>query len=155
TIEIRAYDNLDNVNSTTFVVTVDNTGPEIGEPSISPSQPTKDESINITVSVSDAGCGVKNVTLWYRVGTGDWVSVQMTLVGTVWQATIPGQAAGSTIEYYIVAYDNLGNKEVTSVYSFNVSGGQVPFGLNATTVVSIAVAASAVVAIIFLVKRRG
>ena len=154
TIEIRAYDNLDNVNSTTFVVTVDNTGPEIGEPSISPSQPTKGESINITVSVNDAGCGVKNVTLWYRVGTGDWVSVQMTLVEDVWQATIPGQAAGSTIEYYIEAYDNLGNRNVTSVYSFNVGGGQLPFGLNTTVVISTAVAASAVVAIILLVKRR-
>ena len=68
------------------------------------------QEVKISVNVTDAESGVKNVTLYYTNNT-EWYPVQMLFNETsgYWEATIPGHDADTTIKYKIEAYDNAGN----------------------------------------------
>jgi len=68
------------------------------------------QEVKISVNVTDAESGVKNVTLYYTNNT-EWYPVQMLFNETsgYWEATIPGHDADTTVKYKIEAYDNAGN----------------------------------------------
>ncbi len=71
-----------------------------------PSTPTELDIISINVTITDAS-GVQSVTLHYRVNSGTWLEVSMTLIsGNLYSVTIGLFTAGDTIEYYIKAIDN-------------------------------------------------
>ena len=77
------------------------------------------QEVKISVDVTDAESGVKNVTLYYTNNT-EWYPVQMLFNETsgCWEATIPGHDADTTIKYKIEAYDNAGN------YAVNDNAGE-------------------------------
>jgi len=68
-------------------------------------------AVIVNATVTDALSGVKNVTLWYSTDNGTtWHSVNMTLVGNIYTATIPAQPYCTNVSYKIEAYDKANNK---------------------------------------------
>ncbi len=114
-ITLTVHDKAENSKETSITTVVDNTKPKIEAPTWKPEEPSINEQVNITARVSDIqpGSGIQNVTLWYRNTTmDDWQPIPMSLNDTSgnWTATIPAQSMETTIEFYIEAFDNAGNK---------------------------------------------
>jgi len=94
---------------------VDDIPPDIGSPVQDPSEDVEPyQNVTVTVSVTDLGTGVYNVTLWYSIDNGtSWTPRNMTEISTnTYQATIPGYENCTWVTYKIVAYDNAGNTAV-------------------------------------------
>lgn len=123
-LELVAVDIFGNMANKTVIVMVDNTGPTIGNPVLSPEKPVEGEDVNVSVAVSDELSGVKNVTLWYSVAGGSWIQLQMSFEDGKWVATIPGQEADVEVTYYFKAYDKAGNLAYSMYYSYRVEEKQ-------------------------------
>ncbi len=93
-------------------------GPTISTPSISPSSPGPNDQVTVTTTVTAGNSGVLNVTLVYT--TDNWKAANTTVVASynstshVATAHIPPQYNGGHVEYYIVAFDGNGNKDVNN-----------------------------------------
>ncbi len=158
-ITLSAEDKAGNSEETFVTIFVDNTEPTIETPHWNPEEPSVDTQVNITVKVSDgqAGSGIQNVTLWYLNTTvDDWQPISMSLNVTSgnWTATIPGQSTETTIEFYVEAFDNAGNKAVTDEYEYNVIA---PAGIPLAWIVAIIflIFAATAAVVLFSRKRRG
>ncbi|MGQ9544317.1 MAG: C39 family peptidase [Candidatus Bathycorpusculaceae bacterium] len=71
------------------------------------------QEVKVSVNVTDAESGVKNITLFYTVNDGfSWENRTMNLNQTtgLYEAIIPGQSAETWVRFKIVAYDYLGNE---------------------------------------------
>lgn len=80
--------------------------------SFAPSIPTSDDDIVVSATIVDDG-SVASAMVYYALGVGstDWKTVTMTNDnGDDWSATIPKQADGSIIKFYIEATDDEDNK---------------------------------------------
>ncbi len=90
------------------------TPPEIGAPSQVPSRDAVDlgDTVTVSVNVTDSDDGVKNATLFYLINNSStWESQIMNFNSStnLYEASIPGQEAGTWVSYKIIAYDNAGN----------------------------------------------
>ncbi|UCC57645.1 MAG: DUF362 domain-containing protein [Candidatus Bathyarchaeum sp.] len=90
------------------------TFPEIGTPSQDPPRYNvmAGEEVKVSVNVTDAGSGVKNVTLSYALNNGTaWENQTMNYnpSTSLYEATISGQPADTWVEFKIVAYNNAEN----------------------------------------------
>ncbi|MHA1354630.1 MAG: Ig-like domain-containing protein, partial [Candidatus Heimdallarchaeota archaeon] len=85
----------------------DNAGPTITSPTITPSLPENDDSVDVSVDVVDSS-QVNLVELHYQIGTGSWIIVPMTFVAGEYVATIPSAVYGETVNYYFTAEDVYG-----------------------------------------------
>jgi hypothetical protein len=117
----------------TSAVVTDNTPPTIGTPYQNPPgqlvdpsvtlNVTQGSTVNVSVNITDAASGVKQVILSYNNGSG-WVNQTMSATGNLYAATIPGQPAGTSVTYYITAIDNVLNTARTPsdqlYYQYNV-----------------------------------
>jgi len=96
-----------------YAFTADDTPPTIGSPSREPSgDVTPDQEVTVSVNVTDAESGVKNVTLSYTTDNGtSWINKPMTYNSTtgLYQATILGEPYCIWVKYKIIAYDIVGN----------------------------------------------
>jgi len=119
--QLIAYDQAENFNAVTIAVILDNTPPLIGIPTCNPEEPLAYDEVDVSVWVSESGhaSGIKNVTLWYRTDD-EWHFLEMEMPDGLWTATIPGQSAGVKVEFYIKAYDKMGNGAKTSTYDYTV-----------------------------------
>jgi hypothetical protein len=96
-----------------FTAVLDTTPPVIGTPTQVPSSNIQpNQTVTISVIVTDTQSGVNNVTLSYNNGTATWYDLPMSLISGSWQATIPENANGTQVKYNITAYDKAGNKAV-------------------------------------------
>ena len=106
----------DNMASFSSVAFTDETPPSIGTPSREPvGDVIPDQDVTVSVAVTDAGSGVKNVTLSYTLTNGtSWTDLPMSYNATsdLYQATIPGQSYCTWVNYEITAYDNAENHAV-------------------------------------------
>jgi hypothetical protein len=108
----------------------DNTPPTIGTPTIQPASPGAGDKATVSVNVTDTGSGVKNVSVTFT--TDNWKSTNTTLLATynitshMARAQIPAQQFGGHVEYYIVAFDNAGNRGEN-----NNSGNYFAYDVNA------------------------
>ncbi|MDG6220830.1 MAG: carboxypeptidase-like regulatory domain-containing protein, partial [Candidatus Thermoplasmatota archaeon] len=83
---------------------------------------------NVTDNVA-----VGSVTLYYRVNAGAWSNKAMTKEGGIWpnlyRATIPQQAVGAVIDYYVTAVDTSSNtatdNNAGSYYQITITEGGV------------------------------
>ncbi len=68
--------------------------------------PTSSEAVTITATITDKD-GVDTATLYYAVGAHNmnYQAVPMTANGNIYTATIPAQAEGSLIKYFLEATD--------------------------------------------------
>ncbi|HQP70957.1 MAG TPA: agmatine deiminase family protein, partial [Clostridiales bacterium] len=78
--------------------------------------------------VSYGGHTITSATLYYKINSGSWNTISMSGSSGNYSATIPSQAAGSTVSYYIHATDNSGRVEnhpfigSADPHQFNVLG---------------------------------
>jgi hypothetical protein len=67
------------------------------------------------------------VFLNYTTNNGTWFSVEMSpLAGNIWNATIPGFPYGTTVNYTIIAYDNVGNGITSDELAYTLQYNVVP-----------------------------
>ena len=91
---------------------VPHTGPTFSGLRHSPPVPANGEPVGVSVEASDPD-GVASGTLRYSVNGGAWQSEPMVLDpassgGAVLEAGIPGQPAGSVVQFYVEALDGIG-----------------------------------------------
>jgi hypothetical protein len=124
TLVLSARDKAGNTAETSIQVTVDNTAPLLSNPQLSPSEPHTGEKVNVSINVFEDGSGIKNVTLWYRVGNGEWNNLNMTLEDGNWTTGIPGQEENAIVTFYAECYDNVGNHAATAqtIYTVKAKG---------------------------------
>jgi uncharacterized protein YvpB len=91
----------------------DSTAPLISIPSRLPEGDVQpNQQVTVFVNVTDAESGVKNATLYYNLNYNQtWIAEPMSYNSTarLYNATIPGQPAGTYVRFKIVAYDKVGN----------------------------------------------
>jgi len=97
-------------------IKLDRTAPVIGAASQTPSADVlPDQAVKVSVSVTDTTSGVKNATLLYTVNDGaTWSLLPMTYNASAssYEGEIPPQPAGTSVKYWIRAYDNAANQAV-------------------------------------------
>ena len=104
---------------------VDTTPPAITDTTDLPDTLDATGPYTVSATVTD-DVAVAAATLSYRVDGGAFTDVPMTAAGDVYSADIPGQAAGSLVEYYVTASDTSANEATdpadapTSVYDFHI-----------------------------------
>lgn len=130
TLVLSAKDKAGNTAETSIQVTVDNTAPLLSNPYWVPQEPHVGEEVNVSLSIFEDGSGIKNVTLWYRVGNGKWNSLNMTLENGNWTAGIPSQEENAIVTFYVDCYDNAGNHAATTqtIYTVKAKGESGFFG---------------------------
>jgi hypothetical protein len=130
------------------------TPPVLSSPQISPASPKSSDKVHVNITVSDAFSGIKNLTLFYSTGltVTAWDKITMTNSSSdVYNATIPAKPGGTTIYYYVVAYDNAGNTVTTSTQAYTVSQDL----LNTTTLLLIVSGVELLVIIFLFGKMSG
>jgi len=80
--------------------------PTISNVSINPANPTADDNVIVSGSVSDDDGTIETVVLKWKVDGGTFTGVNMNLSGDKYYGQIPKQTAGTTINYTVVATDN-------------------------------------------------
>ena len=91
-----------------------NIGPTFRDLAHAPVVPVAGQAVSISVTASDPDCVATGV-LHYAVNSGTWQTLPMTLSagsgdGVTLGATVPGQTAGSLVQFYAEAADGLGAK---------------------------------------------
>ena len=85
------------------------------------------QKVTISAKVTDADSGVKKVLLLCSLdGGASWINVTMNfnITSGFWEGTIPGQPAGTQIQYKVIAYDNAGNYAATPVEILQIQSNQ-------------------------------
>ena len=88
---------------------IDNSGPTYEGFGHMPVVPFVDQAVSVVVSADDPD-GVAMMTLWYSVRERTWASVPMERENGRYVGTIPGQAAGQAVQFYVEGQDDLGAK---------------------------------------------
>jgi hypothetical protein len=102
-------------NHTLLAVFVDNIPPQIGSPTQDPfANIEPNQNVTVTVTVTDHGSGICNVTLGYSIDNGTtWIPLNMSKIGAnAYQTKIPEYENWTSVRYKITAYDNAGNPAV-------------------------------------------
>ena len=92
----------------------DLTPPTIGIPTRTPGGDVlPEQAVIVSVNVTDAVSGVKNVTLFYTINNGsawEYLTMNDNSSTGIYEATIPAQLAGTWVKYKIIAYDYAENQ---------------------------------------------
>jgi hypothetical protein len=86
---------------------VANLGPTFANLAHAPVVPDPGQPVVLSVDAVDAH-GLAAVDLKYSVAGGAWQSTPMTASGAHYSATLPGQAAGTIVQFYVEGRDALG-----------------------------------------------
>jgi len=91
-----------------------------------PTNPGSGQPVEVTVNATDLQTGVGRVVLNYSVNDGDWTTKGIQLVSGsdgngVWTGSIPGQAAGSRVTYYVVVTDKSGNIAKSEAHDYSLT----------------------------------
>lgn len=116
TLEYWSTDNAGNQESPHKVLTgirLDKTNPVIDNPSRDPAgdvQPNR--PVKVSVNIMDMISHIQNATMQYSINNGNtWQPLPMNSNASdgLYEATIPGQTAGTWVRFRIIAYDFAGN----------------------------------------------
>lgn len=95
---------------------VGSASPSITNLTRNPITPTSTQTVTISANITDDG-SVQSATLFYAVGAANDQYAQVAMsnsgAGSTYSATIPAQADGSIVKYYVSAIDNGGNRTTT------------------------------------------
>jgi len=103
------------------IISVDWT-PACPTPFVDSAMPREGELVYVQANISDDKSGVDKAMFFYRIDEEDWWNTTMSFNATtsLWTMTIPGQLGGVTVEFFLQAFDNVGNKNTTSMYNYTV-----------------------------------
>jgi hypothetical protein len=128
-VTLAARDTAGNEVSEEITVTTNNdlSGPEIASVILFPDDPVYSRETVVTAVVIES-TGLKNVSLHYSVDGGDWIVMTMEQIPNSlrFTATIPEQAFGIEVSYYVEAFDDFGQGTETQEESFYVGDPDVP-----------------------------
>ncbi|TFG07965.1 hypothetical protein EU538_07985 [Candidatus Thorarchaeota archaeon] len=128
-VTLAARDTAGNEVSEEITVTTNNdlSGPEIASVTLFPDDPVYSRETVVTAVVIES-TGLKNVSLHYSVDGGDWIVMTMEQIPNSlrFTATIPEQAFGIEVSYYVEAFDDFGQGTETQEESFYVGDPDVP-----------------------------
>ncbi len=138
--------------------------PLIGVPTLQPSSPTPSDPVTVSVNVTDDRSGVGNVTIVYT--TDNWQSVNITVLASYNIATetataqIPALSNGGHVAFYVVAFDNHGNRAVNNnsgtYFGYDVPAPPFASTTNAWVTAAIilgAIGAFAAILVHYVIKR--
>ena len=163
-VEYKIYANDTNGNwaeSTIYSYQViDTVKPEIVSVNWSPTNPTPDDFVKVTVNVSEPvnASGVKEALLSLQDNFGQR-NITMTYDGTnaLWTLWIPKQPYNTTVQFCVMTYDNAGNLAISQFYNYTISKSYIMppeqcffIGI----VIGVAVTISATIIVFELRKRR-
>jgi len=117
-----------------------------------PQSPQEENDVTVTASVINAKALVSQVSLNYSI-QGVHSTLTMMLKGAVYEAVIPKQPKGKTVEFYISATDSEGNTKETDKFSYTVGMGkgfEIPSFLWELIIIGLIVG----IALLVLVVRR-
>jgi parallel beta-helix repeat protein len=161
TVYVQFRDNAGLMSMCLDSIILDTASPLIGIPSRLPSGDVfLGQPVRVSVNVTDAVSGVKNVTLYYTVNNGiSWVDLIMNFNSSVglYEVTISGDPSlsiGTTVKYKIVAYDNAENQAVGEGTGPKYIYGVVP-EFPAGMVVPLLMLLALVAVALAKVRRRG
>jgi len=100
-------------NHTLIEAFIDDTPPEIGDPTQDPAENIQPgQNVTVTAVVTDHGSGVHNVTLLYSTDNGTtWTPLNMIEIDVnTYQAKIGGYENCTWVRYKITSYDNAENQ---------------------------------------------
>jgi len=121
--------------------------------SYTPQNPQAEDNVTVTASVSNATASVSQVSLDYFV-QGVHSTLMMTPRGAVYEATIPKQPKGTTVEFYISATDNEGNTRETDKFSYTVGEAGIFEILGLSLEQIIILIAIGIVLLVFIIARK-
>jgi hypothetical protein len=135
----------------------DNSPPTISDVDYEPEDPTPDDEVTVSASITDDFSGVKEATLWYSTDGGDtWNQVQMiNVTGSTYTADIPKQEGGTNVQFKVSAEDIAGFSAESSAVSYTVK--TLMFGLDPTLFYGLVggiVGIIGIAGVIFLLRRR-
>ena len=154
TVKLVIEDEAGHVSEVAIHVIVDNTPPVIESIHHSPEKPSENQEVTVKVKASDGLGKVDRVILYYRIDEGEWIAIEMTLSNETWIATIPGQKAQTTIQYYVEVWDEAGNVTTSETYTYTVKAPPVPQKPIAILTLIIAIIVIAAIVTILLYKRK-
>jgi hypothetical protein len=96
--------------------------PEISEISFTPT--IANTEVNVSAQVYDPS--IATVKLVYQIDGGAWVDVSMVDTGHGYNGTIPGQAVGTSVLFYVEATDAFEQTSQSSPIGYEVTQGYVP-----------------------------
>lgn len=100
------------------IAAVANTKPQLDQPYYLPQNPTSDEEITFYCNITDDSA-VDTVMLFYKLD-GDWLTAEMSLVGSIYQVTISPLNSAGVLTYYIRAVDDTGLENSTNIGQITV-----------------------------------
>lgn len=135
----------------------DNSPPTISDVDYGPEDPTPDDEVTVSASITDDFSGVKEATLWYSTDGGDaWNQVHMmNVTESTYTADIPKQQGGTNVQFKVSAEDIAGFSAESSVVSYTVK--TLTLGLDPTLFYGLIVGIVGIIAIagaIFFLRRR-
>jgi hypothetical protein len=88
-----------------------------------PHNPQAEDDVTVTVSVATESSSISQVLLYYSINEGVYRTLAMTLEGSLYKATIPKQAEGTVVEFYVSVTDIEGIVSESGEFSYTVGGG--------------------------------
>ncbi len=141
--------------SLVYAPPADTRPPTIGMPVIQPASPGPGDTVTVMVNVTDDRSGVKNVTIVYT--TDNWQSANSSITAAynattgLATAQIPSPFGGAHVAYYIVAFDNDGNRAINdnngSYFAYDSPGSPGPVSITTITYIGVLAAVGAAIAL--------
>lgn len=121
--------------------------------SYAPQNPQAEDSVTVTASVINTTASVSQVSLDYFV-QGVHNTLPMTLKGITYEAIIPKQSDGTTVEFFISAIDSEGNTRETDKFSYRVGGAGIFEILGFSLEQIIILVAIGIVLLVFVMAKK-
>ncbi|MBP7652450.1 hypothetical protein KA977_03445, partial [Candidatus Dependentiae bacterium] len=117
--------NLIELNAVPSGIIIDNNPPVINNVNFSPMFPRSENSVTVTATIIDELTGIDSVNLYYSAD--NWINtstVNMTSASeNLYSGVIPAQLDGTTVKYYLKAFDNasVSNSSISSIRQYSVT----------------------------------
>ena len=116
-----------------------------------PQNPQAENNVTVTASVINATASISQVSLRYSI-QGVYNTLTMMPKDAMYEAIIPKQPKGTTVEFYISATDSKGNTKETDKFSYTVGKGfEIPGFPLESIIIGLAMG---IALLIFLMKRK-
>jgi hypothetical protein len=117
-----------------------------------PHDPQAEDDVTVTVSVATERSPISRVLLYYSINGGVYKTLSMTLEGSSYKVTIPKQAQGVVVEFYVSVTDTEGTVSESTEFSYTVGGGlEIPGFPIESIIVGLAIG---LVTLYFLARKR-
>lgn len=117
-----------------------------------PQEPQAEDDVTVTASVSAQSSSISEVLLHYSINRGVYRTLAMALEGSSYKATIPKQAKGTFVEFYVSVTDTEGNVSESEKFSYTVGGGfEIPGFPFESIIIGFAIGLAA---LYFLARKR-